>query len=179
MFRAAHAIQAALEGNTEKAKKQFDEISKDALNEYQETQDGRLAYITGAIIVSAFVTFFALLVYVNKDAYCVTSNHALANYIYASAFSTFGGLLSISINIRKLSIEKALGDCKYRIHGAIRQLISIFGGIAIVTMIKGDLIFSVVHSSGGENVYAILAFSFLAGFSENFVPNSLRKIETQ
>lgn len=179
MYRAAHALQIALEGEAEKAKKLFGDISKDAQDEYQEVQSGRLAYLTGAIATSVIVTLIALVVYLYRDTCSVIFHRTLASYIYAVAFATFGGLLSISINIRKLAVEKTLGNCKYCLYGAVRQMISILGGIAIVTMIKGNFVFSLVNASGAENIFAILTISFFAGFSENFVPNSLRKIESQ
>ena len=178
LYRAAHAVQVALEGDEHKAKERLKIIQLDAIEEYKLRQSGKISYFRGAAIVAGLALITALIVYLNRLTPFVIANQVLATYVYAVSFATFGGLLSISKNLNELNLGIQLNGWAYEFYGAVRQLFSILGGIMVFTLIKSDLAFSFVKASGSY-IFAILALSFLAGFSETLIPNALRKVEGQ
>ena len=138
--------------------------------------NGRMSYLCGALIITSLVFIIALCFYLKRYSPYIVSNAALVQYTYVAAFSTFGGLLSISMKLQELTIAKALDNCMYMRFGAMRMVFSILGCIAVITLVNANLAFSIINTSESK-IYAILALSFLAGFSETLVPNALKKME--
>ncbi|TAK60540.1 hypothetical protein [Methylobacter sp.] len=177
-YKAANAFAVALSGNkdVEKAKELLKAITEEALTEYKDTQSGRLWYLCGAVVVSVLTALTSLGFYVMRTSEFVATNQGLMVFVYASAFSAFGGLFSVSIKLKEILIEKALEHFKYAIYGAQRLLFSILAGFAVVVLIKSRIVFADL-TSGNDNLYALLAICYLAGFSETIIPNALKKLE--
>jgi len=173
--RVAHAIPLALRNEPDKAKALLKQIAADVIEEYKNRQNGRLFYMLGALEVSFITSVVAVITYLMRDAIFVSHNQALGLLVYAVAFSSFGGLLSISMRLKELTLEKVLPRRMYLTYGALRQLFSILGGISVIILIKAGLAFSIAS----DNIYAILSLCLLAGFSETLIPNTLRKIENE
>lgn len=177
-WRAANAISVALSGSkdVELAKKLLETTTKEALDEYKEIQCGRLWYLCGALVFTVITTLVALVFYLIRTSDFALTNQGLILFVYASAFSAFGGLLSISIKLKEILIEKELDNNKYAIYGAQRLLFSILAGFAVVVLIKSGIVFAGLMS-GNDNLYALMAMCYLAGFSETLIPNALKNLE--
>ena len=122
------------------------------------------------------VSIAGLVAYICRASYFAQSNQGLILFLYSAVFSTFGGLLSVSINLNNVFIEKALDEFMYAIYGSQRLLFSILGGFAVVVLVKSKMVFGELMSSD-KNLYALMAICYLSGFSETLIPNSLKKIE--
>jgi len=176
--RAANAISVAISGNKDvgMAKSLLQKITEEALTEYKDNQQGRLWYLCGAIISTIMATILGLIAYICRASDFAQYNQGLIIFCYSSVFSTFGGLLSVSINLKNVSIEKALNNPMYAIYGSQRLLFSILGGIAVVLLVKSKMFFGDLMS-GDKNLYALMAICYLSGFSETLVPNALKNLE--
>ncbi|TRX03821.1 hypothetical protein EKO24_000055 [Candidatus Methylobacter oryzae] len=73
-------------------------------------------------------------------------------------------------------IEQELDNIKYAIYGGQRLLFSILASFAIVILIKSRIVFADLMS-GNDNLYALMAMCYLAGFSETLIPNALKNLE--
>ncbi|MGZ5620446.1 MAG: hypothetical protein ACXWFG_06225 [Methylobacter sp.] len=177
-WRAANAISVALCGNkdVDVAKRLLETITKEALDEYKEIQCGRLWYLCGALIFTLITTLVALGLYLLRTSDFVSNNQGLTLFVYASAFSAFGGLLSISIKLKEILIEKELDNIKYALYGAQRLLFSILAGFAVVILIKSGIVFANLMA-GNNHLYALMTMCYLAGFSETLIPNALKNLE--
>lgn len=171
--RAANAVSVALSGNKDvsMAKILLESTTKEALDEYKEIQCGRLWYLCGALVFTLITTSVALSFYLFRTSDFALTNQGLILFVYASAFAAFGGLLSISIKLKEILIEKALDNINYAIYGAQRLLFSILAGFAVVVLIKSRIVFADLMING-NNLYALMAMCYLAGFSETLIPNA-------
>ena len=176
--RAAHAIAVAIAGDIDKARELFIKIQEDMTNEFRERLYGRLSYFGGAVIFVAVLTILSTLTYLMRDHEIVSSNIILLQYLIGTTFAGYGGLLSVSIKIKELFIEKALNNWMYAVYGAERLIFSILGGIAVLTLLKANLIFSSLMNEKSA-IFVVLSLCFISGFSETLIPNTLRKIEGQ
>lgn len=176
--RAAHAVSVALSGdrNVEKANALLHGIVIEALADYRDMQKGRLFYLAGALAISSIVIMVGIIAYLNRSSNFAFENTGLLIFLYSAAFSTFGGLFSISYKIKEIVIEKGLDKWKYFMFGAQRVLFSILGGFAVIVLVKSRILFADLGVDG-NNLYGMLAICYLAGFSETFIPNALKSLE--
>ncbi|MBT1066015.1 hypothetical protein KJY73_20745 [Bowmanella sp. Y26] len=176
--RASTAITLALDGKSEEAKKIFTRLKQDAENEYTEKVKGRLSYQTGAIALCALISLISIPTYLFRNSDFVATNPVLFEILVLIALSSMGGVLSVSLNVKSLTIDRGLSLKTYFFLGSERILISLIGGVLTYILIKSNLAFGVLYNEG-SNFFAVLAIGFLAGFSETLVPNTLRNIERE
>lgn len=174
--RVAHALSVAILGDPQKAKNILDEIQKDIIESYKEKVVGKLIYITGTFLVAAIIGAFALYLYICQPALIVESRSAFYEITLLCAFSTFGGLISVSRGLTKIDVEKGLGHLPYFLHGIERNVFSVIGGAFIYVLIKSNLLFGFVVSLDNQ-FHGLMVFGFLAGFSETLIPNALKNLE--
>lgn len=102
--------------------------------------------------------------------------------LHIVTFGGIGGLFSIAVNIDKHQ-EKISSRVKWGAHsfaGVFRILIAMLSGLILYVILQSNLItlgFQKNACSEYEN-FVYYAFAILAGFSQNFVPNLMRKVET-
>lgn len=174
--RAAHGLSVAIYGNPEEAKKILSEIYKNIEEAYKERVLGKLTYISGTSLVAILICSLSLYFYLNQPEFIVKDRLVFYELILTCAMSTLGGMISVSKNLNSINIDKGLGKIPYFIYGLERNIFSIVGGIFIFFLIKSNLIFGFVNDLE-NNMYGILIFGFLAGFSETLVPNALNNLE--
>jgi len=71
-----------------------------------------------------------------------------------------------------------MGKWPYILYGIERNVFAIVGGVFIYFLIKSNLILGFIGEMNNE-MFALLVFGFLAGFSETLVPNALKTLESQ
>jgi hypothetical protein len=179
-IRAAHAVSVALSGDRDfkKANELLHDISREAQADYRDMQKGRLLYLAGALAISALMIMAGGIAYLFRFSEFALSNKGMLIFLYSAAFSAFGGLFSIAYKIKEIVIEKGLDKLKfmYFMFGAQRLLFSIFGGFAVIVLVKSKILFADL-AADGTNLYGLMAICYLAGFSETFIPNALKSFE--
>lgn len=162
-------LVACLEGNTEQAQKAIKRTLYRLIKKSQQT--GQLFYLLGSSVVGLIFTLIALAVVLNLDSkpqnlelifFCITSG-------------ALGGIFSVMLNLKSIDVDNDSGQLYLISSGASRILISVVGAFFTFVAIKGGLILQLFDKV--ESNYTLYAFTFLAGFSEKFVPNKLKKLE--
>jgi hypothetical protein len=174
--RVSHALAVAILGDTEKARAILREIHEDIISAYKEQVVGKLIYVTGTFLMAIIVGCVALYLYIVQPELLVKQRPAFYEICLLCAFSTFGGLVSVSRGLTKIDVEKGLGHLPYLLHGIERNVYSIIGGAFIYVLIKSNLLFGFVNSLDNQ-FYGFMVFGFLAGFSETLIPNALKNLE--
>jgi hypothetical protein len=165
----AQANVACLEGNGQEAQEILIGVRTRVGN--LRTLAGRLQYIlvcmatSGTIVVAA-----ATLSHVS-----IPEEHIFV--IWMAACGSLGAFLSVSLNLRHLEIDPEAPRAMTTISAVSRIAIGMIGAIFLYLVIKGGLILGLLADL--KNPAAILAVALVAGFSETFVPNALRRVETQ
>jgi hypothetical protein len=174
--RIAHALAVAIEGEPEQAKQIFKEIESDINRKYFERVIGKLVYMTGAFVVAIVFSAASIYLYIAQPTYIVHDRPVFYELVLTGGLATLGGLISVSRKLNQLDIDKGLGYLPYFLYGVERNIYSIVGAVFIFVLIRSNLLFGFVSDLENQ-MYGIMAFGFLAGFSETLVPNALAKLE--
>ncbi len=164
----ARAVYQSLEGDITNAAETLEGV-RTRLQNLINLQ-GRLQYQISCL---ATVALFAMLCLVVRalasDQASLLSPARLAS---VAMFGALGGFLSISIGLKKLTIDP---DADWRINaiaGASRIVIAVIASIFVYLMIAAKLALTSLNLLDSDaGIYAI---SMAAGFSEKLVPNLLR-----
>ncbi len=174
--RVSHALTVAMTGNPDHAKEILSQIATEISKDYQERVWGKLIYLTGILSISFAFSLLAVIAYIYRYSEFITANKNLFAAVMVCTFATYGGVVSVSINLDKIVVDSGLGKYPYLFYGAGRAIFSIFGGALIFLLIRANLVIGFVNSLDNP-FFGLCAVGFLAGFSETFVPNTLRKLE--
>jgi len=159
------------------------ETAKLILNNYYEyiirlkNRKAQIQYLFGSFVLTALTLLIAgLLFYLGSP---ITQDfNTQSQFISGISMAVMGGFLSILLNLKKLEIDNESGWEMNAFGGASRIMISVIAGIAMLVLIKADILFGFVNKSElSESFYGLLTLCFLSGFSEGLIPNVLRKIE--
>lgn len=146
--------------------------------------------ITVLAIVAFIMKFFFIkdingnLQFIYKDVLNQGEIRILLHLINICIISSIAGVFSILISLNKKKYNYILNiDLKYHIiSGLIRIFISVFAGLAIYFAIQSNIVFGFLQKNfelDKEKTPFLLYFlTFIAGFSENFVPNLIDKVES-
>lgn len=176
--RVAHALSVAIYGKPDDAKIILREIYVNIIEDYKERVKGKIIYLSGTFMIALIINVFALYLYICQPELIVNNRHAFYELSILCAFSTLGGFVSVSRGLTKIDVEKGLGPWPYLLHGVERNIFSIIGGTFIYVLIKSNLLFGFVNSLAIP-FYGLMAFGFLAGFSETLIPNALKNLENR
>ena len=96
-------------------------------------------------------------------------------YLKIMTFGAIGGILSVSLNVWKLEIDLDASRNFNFAAGISRIFIAIAAGIVTYYAIKAKLILGTLQ----DNDYGTYVAIIVAGFSESFIPNIIRKISKE
>jgi hypothetical protein len=164
----ARAVYQSLEGDIQNAAETLDGV-RTRLQNLINLQ-GRLQYQIACLATVGLFAFLCLVVRaLASDQASLLSPDRLAS---VAMFGALGGFLSISIGLKKLTIDP---DADWRINaiaGASRIVIAVIASIFVYLMIAAKLALTSLNLLDSDaGIYAI---SMAAGFSEKLVPNLLR-----
>ena len=94
-----------------------------------------------------------------------------------ATFGSLGGFLSVSINVNKLDLDIDGGANIQILTGFSRIFISMISSLIIFVIIKSDLALGIINDVKNNNIFYALAV--ISGFSETFVPNIIKNIESE
>lgn len=165
----AQAKAACLDGIPEQAREVLLHAHRRVLSLL--TGAGRLRYVLVCMLTSAFVVAA-----VSVLSYVALPQEQLI-VPWMAACGSIGAFLSVSINLRSLQIDPAAPRAMTTISAVSRVVIGMIGAGFILLVARGNLVLGLLADL--NNPEALLAIGVLAGFSETFVPNVLRRVETQ
>lgn len=165
--RIGLAYSEAIESNFEIANEICDTMIKDII--LLKKNKGRFSYLATCLM---FVIFFVILSYLQSK---FSIEPLFDPYLTIMVFSAIGGFFSVALNINKIEIDIDDFSLFHFFNGGLRILISILAGVIIYVLIKSELIIPSLINEQNNHVFYLLAV--LAGFSESYIPNLLKKIE--
>lgn len=132
----------------------------------------KINYILCNLILIVLNTLISLSLYYTKS---FVSYGPFIEYFTIATFGSYGGFLSTIFKINNLNFEEE-GNKNLLFYLAIsRVFISMVSSIIIYVLIKSNLLLCIFNKEG--NVYVFYMFAIVAGFSESFIPDILKKIQ--
>ena len=153
-------------GNTEIANKICNKILSISCSFRKNT--ARLYYLVSCLAVVALLLIFSFV----QDVY-IQSNY-LEPYLKLMFYGSLGGFVSVSMSIKKLDLDIDYFSWSHTVYGVFRIIISMASAIISYLLIKSGLILSNLETG---NIYIYYLFAVVAGFSESFIPNLLKKMD--
>jgi hypothetical protein len=166
--RIAYAYKLAIDGDGESGENALRAVAEDmgGLLHRQAT----MAYQWGALIATVIpAAVFAI-------AHLVAPLNELAiRLLTAGVFGAIGGLFSVILGSRQLSVDGKDSFQANLTYGAFRIIIAAISAVIVVFLIGADLLLGPLKKS--ENFDGFVIACVVAGFSERFVPNMLRGLD--
>ena len=152
-------------------------ILDDIVSQLKTTREGqgRLLYQGAAMALAGFIWIFYLCLHGTQ---MMPTNWEI--WVLAAALGSAGGVLSVCINLGKISVNVNQSSKFLASAGRTRAIVAIIGGMALLLAMRAKMILDVDPSqnTGVESLTMFeMFFCFLAGFSETFVANVLRDAE--
>lgn len=166
--RIAVMYREALRGNSETAEAIIDAILKDA--PIFKRNLARIFYLISCFSVVLFMIILSVL----QDT--IFQFDYLIPYLKIMLYGSLGGIISVTISIKKLNLDFDFYNWSQLIYGAFRIILAIISAIIAYVLIKSDLIFSKLDST---NIYLYYVLAVMAGFSETWIPNTLKKLQKE
>ena len=91
-------------------------------------------------------------------------------------FGALGAFFSVSIGLKDVRVNHSITLSEMLYAGFIRVPIGIIAASVVILLISGGWILN--NLDDGVKTWAYCLFGFLAGFSELFVPNTLKQVES-
>ena len=134
-----------------------------------EAKIGYLKIFLGLILLNVSISlfFFYTKNYIQYDL--------LREYFTVATFGSFGGFLSTMYKINRLSFENEDNKSLLFFLSISRVILSMLSSVIIYILIKSNIILGILNKA--ENIYVYYIFAVVAGFSETFIPDILKKIE--
>jgi len=168
-FAVAQAKSSCLEGGGKEAQEVLVTAHQRVLQLL--TGAGRLRYVLVCMLASALVvTTVSILSHI-----ALPQEHVFMGWMVACG--SVGAFLSVSLNLKSLQIDPVAPRVMTTVSAVSRIVIGMIGAVFVLLVIRGNLALGLLADL--KNPQALLAIGILAGFSETFVPNVLRRVETQ
>lgn len=172
----APAISKGIKGDTSGAKAMLNELKTRIENEYLDSFKKKIYYSASSLLVVLILTALSYWTYCDWISWGTTDKSLTKLFLYSATAGSLGGYISLALKLRKIDIDSGLPISNVLFYGIERMIISVFNGILIVIIIRSDLLLSVINQSDNPQ-WGYLTFSIIAGFSENYIPDVLNKLE--
>lgn len=133
-----------------------------------------LQYLFGSFILTLLILIISG-VFLYAASITIESLSVTTQLMLAISMSVMGGFLSVLLSLKTLEIDNESGLGINVFGGMSRIMIAAIAGIAMLVLIKAEILFGFVNKD--ESIYGLLALCFLSGFSESLIPNALKKLE--
>jgi hypothetical protein len=182
----AQAMQMAIEGKPDKAVQMLAALRQEI--ESRRDSANKMRYIF-ANAVTYMMIAFAWLVWalLERDQSVIAllwtgttpaldpTKPVVLNYRDVMMFGAIGAFFSVSIGLKDIRVNHSITLSEMMYAGMIRVPIGIMAASIVILLVEGG--WSPLELGGSVWLYCLLGF--LAGFSELFVPNMLKQIETR
>jgi hypothetical protein len=166
----AHALVL---GNLRETNSYLKDIILEIYADSQERYLNSLKYLVTVILLVLSLVFLS--VYTYTHPYYFKHLPLMRSLIYVSTAGAIGGMISVSLRLRRTTFEKEIPPYAYALFAVERVIIAILASYIVFLAIKNGLSFGpIAHNNFGYSLYGVLA-----GFSETFIPGFLSKLDVE
>jgi len=166
--RIALAYREALVGNLDCSIKIIENIITEA-HPFRKNL-ARIFYLISCFCAVLLTISFSVI----QDT--IINSDYLIPYAKLMLFGSLGGFISVSISLKRLDLDYDFYNWSQTVYGLFRIVISIISAIIAYVLLKSGFVFSNIST---DNYYMYYAVAVFAGFSETWIPNTLKKIESK
>jgi len=160
-------------GNLHEANGYLKDIICEIYADSQERYLNSLKYLITVILLVISLVFLS--VYTHTHSCYFADVPLMRCLIYVSTAGAIGGMISVSLRLRRTTFEKEIPPYAYALFAFERVTIAILAAYIAFLAIKNGISFQpIANNSFGYSLYGILA-----GFSETFVPGFLSKLQAE
>jgi hypothetical protein len=182
----AKAMQLGLEGSSDRALEMLATLRAEI--EARRDSENRMRYIfanfaalTGIVIGWTLLRWLAgsedgIIVALFTGNLAATAAAPSLSYLDVLLFGALGAFFSVSIGLKDVRVSHAISLAEMLYAGFVRIPIGVIAAAVVILLISGGWILGAVAPD--LRPWAFYLFGFLAGFSELFVPNALKQVET-
>jgi hypothetical protein len=129
----------------------------------------QLCYLASALgIMVVLLTTLAITAMMTGDSW-------VDGFLVAVGMGSLGAVVSVAQRFHEIRIERFSSRLYTSIGGMMRVVLGALFGAVILLFQKGGLVLSAVE----QNLFAVAAVAFIAGFSERLIPDLVVRLEGQ
>lgn len=175
---AAQALSLALNGATGEAEAIISQLISDINSEHVAVVKCKMTFLLSCLVWIIVMSALGFILYLCREYQCFVKNSAILTIFYCFVFAGYGGFISVTRKMNNLIMEKDLNYKNYVAYAIERMVIANLSGIAAYVLIRSGIAFALVKEIK-DPMYGFMAVSILSGFSENYIPDLLTKMESK
>ncbi len=168
ILQIANALFCGLHEDTDSAVDNCFKVVEESVH-YNAKANQAFRYLLGALVALAIAAFIEV-----GLGYLIGVNTPAGPILLATAAGGVGAIASVLQRISSLEISPFAPLWYALLQGAARIALGVLFGAFFALANKANL----VLGTFAENLYAVVVFGALAGISERFVPELIRKLES-
>jgi hypothetical protein len=167
MESLGRALYNAFESRTaDEAASCFDHVAQRIEHEVQI--HARLTYVAASTVATMLVCILCTVLF------CVSTNEAVSRLAIGAAAGALGAGLSVLSRAGTMEIPSLVTPLGQVFLGISRVLLGVACGVCITFLVMANLVMGIAR----ESKAAIAAFAVLSGFSERYLPELLKNLES-
>lgn len=174
----ARAMEMAFEGHEDQAKALLANI-KHQVTTLRDSRN-RMRYVVANVgmLVLLFLLWAGLkLSGAHPDLVLTSQSSPMTVHVFdVLGIGAIGAFFAVSADIRNVKVDHSVSWGEMLYSGAVRVPIGVIAALVAVILISGEWLMSALKADALPEAY--LLFGFIAGFSEMFVPNALKQVES-
>lgn len=137
---------------------------------------GRRWYLCAALVAAAIVSLAGLVFWVSRDRLSVALGSGAVRAAVGASAGGVGALASVALGVAARPVDSRIGRALHLLDGGLRIVSGCLGAFFVALAINARMFIAPLIDTSNQTS-AILLFGFVAGMSERFVPNLVRRFE--
>jgi len=158
--------------NTDAANKILDDAEEFLKN--RSVERARIWYLNSSFCATLFFLFFASVIWGFRNYLNNLVPPEFVQIITLALLASIGALISIISRVSSISVNAFAGLQIHVTEGVLRIFVGIIGALFLLILVKADILLGFLGNK--DNISFLIAISIVAGFSEQLVPNLIKKI---
>jgi hypothetical protein len=172
------SVARAFDGNPGSANALLDRTEELLLE--RSVQRARQWYLTAATVTAILPVIGVITFWLLRGLLRNSLGHNGFEVAICACLGGIGSLVFIILGARRVTLNAAYGSLTHYMEGAARVIVGVIGATLTVFAVKGNLLLGNVNAISDDKIRlaCLCSLAIIAGASERFVPNLIKKIET-
>ena len=158
------------------ANSMIENIILDIKKHRADRNNAQLTYLGICFLIVVLNIIAALFLKYNTN---ITNDPGFWIYSKMALWGSFGGFLSITYKLNKYEYDFNASGLIRLLSAVSRIFIAMLSGLFMLALIKSNIALGFLSTLSSSNPFVLYCFAVLAGFSESFVPDLLKVLETK